>query len=93
VKVAEPSAVIATDAPDVAAHYLTGSGRPDVHVRSLSGDGIPYGPHEVWVIAQDAHATFENQLVVEHLRQRERPWREFHAGDALAAQVFRIGGR
>jgi hypothetical protein len=90
---AEPSAVIVTDAPIVAAHYLEGSGRSDLRVRTLSGDGIPYGPHEAWVIAQNEHVTFENQLVVEHLRQHERPWREFHAGDVLAAQVFRIGGR
>jgi hypothetical protein len=37
--------------------------------------------------------TFENQLVVEHLRQHETPWREFHAGEVLAVQVFRIRGR
>lgn len=93
VKAAEPSAVIVTDAPAVAAHYVDGSGRTDLSVRSLSAHGIPYGPHEVWVIAQDEHLTFENQLVVEHLRQHETPWREFHVADALAAQVFRIGGR
>jgi hypothetical protein len=93
VKSAEPSAFIVTDAPAVAAHYLDGSGRSDLRVRSLSAHGIPYGPHEVWVIAQDEHVTFENQLVVDQLRQRETPWREFHAADALAAQVFRIGGR
>jgi uncharacterized membrane protein YccF (DUF307 family) len=91
--VAEPSAVIVTDAPAVAAHYLDDSGRPDLRVRSLSADGIPYGPREVWVIAQDEHMTFENQLVVEHLRQHETPWREFRAADALVAQVFRIGRR
>ena len=90
---AEPSAVIVTDAPVVAAHYLEGSGRSDLRVRTLSGDGIPYGPHEAWVIAQHEHVTFENQLVLEHLRQHETPWREFHAGDVLALQVFRIGRR
>jgi hypothetical protein len=93
VRAAEPAAVIVTDAPAVAAHYLGLSGRSDLLVRSLSADGIPYGPHEVWVIAQNEHSTFENQLVVEHLRQHETLWREFHAGDVLAAQVFRIGGR
>jgi hypothetical protein len=92
-KAAEPSAVIVTDAPAVAAHYLDGRGRSDLLVRSLSAEGIPYGPHEVWVIAQDEHMTFENQLVVDHLRRHQTPWREFHAADALAAQVFRIGGR
>jgi hypothetical protein len=93
VKAAEPSAVIVTDAPAVAAHYLNGSGRSDLSVRSLSADGIPYGPREVWVIAQDEHTTFEDDLVVQQLRQRMAPWREFHAADALAAQVFRITGR
>jgi Dolichyl-phosphate-mannose-protein mannosyltransferase len=90
---AEPSAVIVTDAPIVAAHYLAGSGRSDLRVRTLSGDGIPYGPHEAWVIAQNEHVTFENRLVVEHLRRHQKPWREFHAGDVLGAQVFRIEGR
>ena len=93
VDAAEPSAVIVTDAAAVAAHYLKESGRSDLRVRSLSGDGIPYGPQEVWVIAQDEHLTFENRLVVEHLRRHETPWRELHAGDVLAAQVFRIKGR
>ena len=93
VTAAEPSAVIVTDAPAVAAHYLEVSGRSDLRVRSLSAEGIPYGRNEVWVIAQNEHSTFENQLVVEHVRQHEALWREFHAGDALAAQVFRIGGR
>jgi hypothetical protein len=90
---AEPSAVIVTDAPAVAAHYLEGSGRSDLRVRSLSAEGIPYGPQEVWVIAQDEHSTFENHLVVEQLRRRQTPWREFAAADARAAQVFRIGRR
>jgi hypothetical protein len=93
VNVAEPSATIVTDAPAVAAHYVNGSGRQDVRVRSLSAAGIPTRSREVWVIVQDEHTTFENQLVVQHLRQHATPWREFHAADALAAQVFRIEGR
>jgi hypothetical protein len=91
--VAAPSAVIVSDAPAVAAHYLEDSGRPDLQIRSISSDGIAYGFHETWVIVQDEHQTFENQLLVEQLRRRETPWREFHAADALAAQVFRVGGR
>ena len=95
VNVAEPSAVIVTDAPAVAAHYVDASGRSDLRVRSLSAAGIPSGPHEAeaWVIVQDEHMTFENRLVVEQLRRRETPWREFRAADVLAAQVFRIEGR
>jgi hypothetical protein len=92
-KTAEPSAVIVTDASAVAAHYLNGSGRPDIRVLSLSTDGIPADPCEVWVIAQDEHLTFENQQLVEQLRQRGAPWRELRAADALAVQVFRIGRR
>ena len=92
-KAASPFSIIVTDAPAVAAHYLNGSGRRDLCVRSLSADGIPGGPREVWVIAQNEHTTFENQLVVEHLRQHRAPWLEFRASGALAAQVFRIGER
>jgi hypothetical protein len=90
---AGPSDFIVSDAPTVVAYYLARQGRTDLHVRSLSGEGISYGPHESWVIVQDEHVTFENERVIEHLRQRAGPWREFYARDALAAQVFRIGGR
>jgi len=90
---AAPSAVIVTDAPKVVEHYLKGRGRPDVRVRSLSEEGIPVGAREAWVLVQDEHATFENQLLVEQLRARERPWVQVHAGAALAVQVFRIAGR
>jgi hypothetical protein len=90
---AAPSAVIVTDAPKVVEHYLQGRGRPDVHVRSLSEQGILVGGREAWVLVQDEHSTFENRLLVEQLRARERPWVQFHAGAALAVQVFRIAGR
>jgi Dolichyl-phosphate-mannose-protein mannosyltransferase len=92
-KTADPFAVIVTDAPAVAAHYLNATGRPDLRVRALSADGIPYGPRDVWVIVQNEHTTFENQLVLEHLRQHGTTWCEFRAAGALAAQVFRIGRR
>jgi hypothetical protein len=90
---AEPSAFVVSDAPGVVAHYLRTSGRTDLQVRSLSGQGITYGSQPSWVIVQDEHATFENHDVVEQLRRQSVPWREFRAGDALAAQVFRISGR
>jgi hypothetical protein len=91
--VAEPSAVIVTDAPTVVEHYLQTGGRRDVKVRWLSGEGIPAGAREAWVLVQDEHATFENRLLVEQLRARQKPWVQFHAGEALAIQVFRIAGR
>ena len=47
---------------------------------------------EVWVIVQDEHLTFENQLLVWQLR-RTAPWREIVAGSTRAAQVFRIKRR
>jgi hypothetical protein len=90
---AGPSASIVSDAPAVVAHYLKDSSRPDLRVRSLSGQGIPYEEPESWVIVQDEHSSFENQQVVEHLRRHQTPWQEFRAAGALAAQIFRIRGR
>ena len=89
---AEPSAAIVSDAPAVVAHYLKASGRPDLQVRSLSAQGIP-SHDQSWVIVQDEHSTFENHDVVTQLRRQSDPWRDFHAGDALAVQVFRIPRR
>jgi 4-amino-4-deoxy-L-arabinose transferase-like glycosyltransferase len=90
---AEPSAFVVSDAPAVVAYYLTAAGRTDLQVRSLSGQGIPVGRQSSWVIVQDDHDTFENHDVVGQLRRQSVPWREFRAGDALAAQVFRLSGR
>jgi hypothetical protein len=86
---AAPAALIVSDAPDVVAHYLQGSSRPDLRVGSLSGGGIPSRGPEVWVIVQDEHLTFENELLVWQLRGTA-PWLEIAAGNARAAQVFRI---
>jgi hypothetical protein len=90
---AAPSAVIVSDAPTVVEHYLRNTGRKDVDVRSLSEDGMPLDRREAWVIVQEEHATFENRLLVEQLRARQKPWAAFRAGDVPAAQVFRIQGR
>jgi hypothetical protein len=89
---AGPAAVIVSDAPDVVAHYVRGSARPDLRVGSLSASGIPSREPEVFVIVQDEHITFENQPLVWQLR-RGAPWREILAGNARAAQVFRIERR
>ncbi|HEX9367064.1 MAG TPA: glycosyltransferase family 39 protein [Vicinamibacterales bacterium] len=88
---AGPAAVIVSDAPDVVAHYLKRTTRPDLRVETLSAVGIPREP-EVWVIVQDEHLTFENQLLVRQLRGTA-PWREIVAGNARAVQVFRIERR
>jgi 4-amino-4-deoxy-L-arabinose transferase-like glycosyltransferase len=90
---AAPSGFLVSDAPAVVAYYLNAAGRTDLQVRSLSGQGIPYGRQPSWVIVQDDHATFENHDVVAQLRRQSVPWREFRAGDALTAQVFRLSGR
>jgi Dolichyl-phosphate-mannose-protein mannosyltransferase len=90
---ARPSAAIVSDADAGVAHYLRSGGRPDIAVRRLSGDGLPAAAAETWVIVQDEHSTFENRLLVQQLRARERPWAQFHAAGALAAQVFRLSGR
>ncbi|MCU1386099.1 MAG: hypothetical protein JWL71_4796 [Acidobacteria bacterium] len=85
-------ALIVSDAPDVVAHYLKGTTRPDLRVGSLSAHGIPSRESELWVIVQDEHLTFENELLVRQLRGTV-PWLEITAGNARAAQVFRIERR
>jgi hypothetical protein len=90
---AAPSASIVSDVPAVVAHYLEAHGRPDIAARSLSGAGTTSDGRETWVIVQDEHTTFENQLLVEQLRARQTPWMEFRVGDTTSAQVFRIAGR
>jgi hypothetical protein len=89
---AGPSAVIVSDAPEVVAHYLKLSPRPDLRAASLSAAGIPLREPEVWVIVLDEHMTFENEPLIWQLRATA-PWREITAGKALAAQVFRIERR
>lgn len=88
--VAQADAVIVTDVPDVVANYLARSSRPDLAVRSLSGQGIPTGSRDAWVFVQDEHIYFENQAVIEQLRHRLAPRWEMYAGRARALQVFHL---
>ena len=90
---AAPSAAIVSDAPNVVVRYLMVDRRPDVAARSLSEEGLSSDGRETWVIVQDEHTTFENQLLIEQLRARETAWMEVRVGETLAAQVFRIGAR
>ncbi|MBI3262102.1 MAG: hypothetical protein HYZ58_03000 [Acidobacteria bacterium] len=90
---AEPHAVIVSEVPDIVAQYLAGANRSDLETRSLSGDGLSPRRRDTWVIVQDEHIYFESEAIVDHLRRTARPWREIRARDALAAQVFRLGGR
>jgi hypothetical protein len=91
--VSAPSAAIVSDAPDVVAYYLQRHGRPDITARSLSAGGLPAGAAETWVIVQDEHTTFENRLLVEQLRTRGKPWKEYRVDGMVAAQVFRLAER
>jgi hypothetical protein len=86
---AAPGAVIVSDAAAVVAHYVTQTARQDLRVARLSSDGLPAHEPDVWVIVQDEHLTFENQLLISQLRATAT-WREFAIGTARAAQVFRI---
>ncbi|PYR41360.1 MAG: hypothetical protein DMF93_08540 [Acidobacteria bacterium] len=86
---ASPSAVVVTDAPAVASLYLQRDGRPDITVRGLSSHGVA-GAVETWVLTQDEHVTFENDLLVERLRATRQPWTQIRMGDLVALQVFRI---
>jgi len=89
-RAATPGAVIVSDANAVVAHYLDVAGRRDVRSVSLSAEGVPAGAAEVWVLVQDAHLSFENQAIVESLRQRLIPWREIRMRGALAVQIFHV---
>jgi len=82
--------VIVSDASSAVAHYVHEAGRPDISVLALSSAGIPSNGRETWVIVQDEHMTFENELLIRQLRASRAPWRQFYAGGAVAAQVFRI---
>ena len=87
--VASPGDVIVSDAPNVVAYYLKGSGRPDLGVRSLSAEGLPSANRRAFVIVQPEHLTFENRKTVADLQRESPPWQQFYAHDALTAQVFR----
>jgi hypothetical protein len=86
---AEPAAAIVSDAPGVVTYYLERSGRTDLTVRSLSAEGLARDGHQSFVIVQPEHLTFENRNVVSQLSATP-PWLTIHAGDALAAQIFRL---
>ena len=91
--VADPAAVIVSDAPAVVAHYLREQPRRDIQVKSLSATGLDQRGRDTWVIVQDEHLTFENQRIVGLLRAREHPWREIRIDDRIAAQIFHVRER
>jgi hypothetical protein len=89
---AVPGAAIVSDATSGVGYYLQSTGRSDMSVVALSGQGIPAHAAETWVIVQNEHLTFENQSIVNQLRAREHPWAQYGIGGALAAQVFHLPG-
>jgi len=90
-RVAPPGARVMTDADGVAAEYLRPI-RPDLHVGSLSAEGAGPSRSDIFVIVQNEHESFENELIVRQLRASAAPWTQIWMGDLVAAQVFAIPG-
>jgi hypothetical protein len=88
-RMAGPGAAVASDASSVVEEYLRREGRADIQSLSLSHDGLPPSAGETWVIAQDGHTYFENQLVLDQLR-RDPPFREWRAAGVVAVRLFVI---
>jgi hypothetical protein len=82
--------MILSDADAVVSHYLSRAGRSDLEARSLSQYGLNGRRRERWVLVQDAHRYFENAGVIEQLRGRSRPWREYSMRGTPVLQVFRL---
>jgi hypothetical protein len=88
-RVAQPGAVIASDATNVVQVYLDRTGRTDLRSVSLSQNRLStLKAPEIWVLAQDAHTYFENQATLGQLRARSAPTREYVVGGGVAVQVF-----
>jgi dolichyl-phosphate-mannose-protein mannosyltransferase len=91
-RAAAPNAVVCGETPGVVAEYLRRSGRLDVAPCSLSRDGVPMHAADVWVIVQDGHVYFENELTIDAIRRRLRPVATFQVRGATAAEVYRLHG-
>jgi hypothetical protein len=89
-RVADPDAVVCSDATSVVAEYLARNGRFDVRSCSISHDGLPMHPVQTWVIAQDGHTYFENAPVLDQLRRRSPPWLDVEIKGVSAARVYLI---
>lgn len=89
VREAAPGAAIVSDVPQVVRYYLGRTGRSDIAVRALSGDGLARSG-EQWVFVQDDHIYFENALTLEQLRRWYSPWREYRLRSDVVLQVFRL---
>jgi hypothetical protein len=89
-EVAQPDAVLLSDATHDVAYYVAGSRRPGLRVASLAQQGLsPAG--ERWVLVQNDHVYFENAGIVRQLRRAHVPWRQFRIGSTVVLQVFHLG--
>jgi hypothetical protein len=89
IRSAAPGAVIVSDASMVVEYYLRAAGREDLRAATLSSDSIQ-GPGERWVLVQDSHIYFENEMQIAQLRQAFPPWREYRIRGTTVLQVFRL---
>ncbi len=89
-RVAPAGAVICSDATAVVEEYLRRDGRTDIAACSIARDGLPMKPRDTWVIAQEGHIYFENQLVIEQIARRYVPWLELRVGGFPAAAVYHL---
>jgi hypothetical protein len=87
--VAQPDAVIVSDASMVVEHYLARSGRTDLRARRLSQQGLS-ARGEQWVLVQDSHRSFENRSIVSQLRRSAAPWREYRLAGTTVLEVLRL---
>jgi len=89
-RVAPAGAVLCSDATAVVSEYLRRDGRTDITACSIARDGLPMQPRDTWVIAQEGHIYFENQLVIEQIARRYAPWLELRVGGFPAAVVYHL---
>lgn len=87
---ASRGAVVCSDAAAVVEEYLARDGRTDVTACSIARDGLPMRAVETWVIVQQGHVYFENQLVIDQLQRRFESLMQVQVGGYPAADVYRF---
>ncbi len=88
-RIAEPGAVIASDATTVVQEYLNLAGRRDIQSISLSRNGLPPPIHETWVIAQDGHTYFENAPILDQVKLQP-PVRVWWVNGVVAVRLYEL---
>jgi hypothetical protein len=87
---AAPGAALVSDAPGVVGEYVKRVGRADLEVRSLSMSGLGGPGRETWLLAQDSHACFESQPMVDQVRRRQRPAYVYRVLGTPAVEAYRL---